>query len=50
MSTLFAFTENYRRGGGARYLVDFVNAAPAGFERIVIASNPGELAPEEIAL
>jgi glycosyltransferase involved in cell wall biosynthesis len=49
VSTLLAFTENYRRGGGARYLVDFVNAAPATVERIVIASNPGAVAPEEIA-
>lgn len=49
MSTLLAFTENYRRGGGARYLVDFLNAAPASVDRIVIAANPGALAREDLA-
>lgn len=48
MSTLLAFTENYRRGGGSRYLVDFVNAAPARFDRVIVASNPGALAPEDL--
>lgn len=47
--TLVAFTENYRIGGGNRYLVDFANAAAGGFDRIVVASNPGGVFPEDLA-
>lgn len=47
--TLVAFTENYRIGGGNRYLVDFVNAAAGSFDRIVIVSNPGGVFPDDLA-
>jgi glycosyltransferase involved in cell wall biosynthesis len=44
---MVAFTENYRMGGGNRYLVDFVNAAAQSFDRIVVASNAGGVFPED---
>ncbi len=47
--TFVAFTENYRMGGGNRYLVDFVNSVAASFDRVVVVSNPGGVFPEDLA-
>lgn len=47
--TLVAFTENYRMGGGNRYLVDFVNSAAPEFDRVVVAANRGGIFPDDIA-
>jgi len=46
--TLLVFTENYARGGSNRYLVDMVNGIKAGFDTLVIASNPQGFYAEDI--
>ncbi|HEY9855754.1 MAG TPA: glycosyltransferase family 4 protein [Stenomitos sp.] len=45
---LFAFTENYARGGGNRYLMDVINGIPGDIDDVVLASNPGGLYPEDL--
>lgn len=47
--TLVAFTENYRMGGGNRYLVDFLECAASRFERTVVVANPGGVFPGDVA-
>lgn len=47
--TLVAFTENYRMGGGNRYLVDFLGCAAGRFDRLIVVSNPGGVFPGDIA-
>lgn len=34
------FTENYKRGGGNRYLIDIVNSLGSHYSDIVVVSNP----------
>jgi len=48
MSRLLVFTENYRRGGGNRYMIDTINGVAALFDEIVIASNHAGLFAEDL--
>lgn len=49
MKRLLVYTENYARGGGNRYLIDFTNSASSFEGTLTIASNPGGIYQEDIA-
>lgn len=49
MSRLLVMTENYRPGGGNRWMVDVANALAPVFTETVFASNPGGIFGADLA-
>jgi hypothetical protein len=48
LKLLLVFTENYKPGGGNRYLIDLVNGVSRHFDEVFIVSNRGGLFHEDL--
>ena len=48
MKKLLAFTENYERGGGNRYMIDLINSSALDYKQIIICSNKGGIFDSDI--
>lgn len=49
MTHLVVMTENYRQGGGNRWLVDVANSLAPSFDELSVVSNPGGLHERDLA-
>lgn len=49
MTRLLVLTENYRAGGGNRWVIDLANALGPHFDELVLAANEGGYSEEDLA-